>query len=74
MSVDVEFAFVEPNRVGVNGKEKDKPDEVVFDPKHTPLTAKHPDARLIPPAPENDEVAVDKLIPAVSPKDSIVLG
>jgi hypothetical protein len=75
MSVDVELAFVEPNRVLVNGNEKELEDDVVVVlPTHTPLTAKHPDARLIPPVPENEEVAVEKLMPAVSPMANIVLG
>lgn len=36
---------------------------------HVPPTAKHPFERLIPPVDENDEVAVEKLIPFVLPSE-----
>ena len=71
MSVDVEFAFVEPNRVLVNGKA----DAVnVLLPIQVPAIAKHPAVRFIPPAVENVEVAVEKFIPPVFPTESIELG
>ena len=35
--------------------------------KQLPPTAKHPDARLIPPVDENVDVAVEKLMPFVVP-------